>query len=187
MLPSYMSQVQAAPIRDPSGPGTQAGTGEQEDESIKPTLKYFSTGPFVVKRDFVSPTTKIIGRAKYADLMHSTLQSNPSEINEAGGTGSDENYIQDSFAKISTLSKKQLKKFNVKRNSLQKNREIKLLQHQLKDDRNFIYNSQGQFFSMEQGYNFKSPRYNKHQKGLGNNYMLPQSLQDREVIKEIIE
>jgi hypothetical protein len=182
-----MSQAQAAPITDPSGPGTQAGTGEQEDESIKPTLKYFSTGPFIVKRDFVSPKTKIIGRANFNDMTQSTLQSNPSEINEAGGTGSDENYLQESFAKISSLSKRQLKKFQVKRNSLQKHREIQLLQNQLRDDRNFIYNSQGQFFSMEQGYNFKSPKYNKHQKGLGNNFMLPQSLQDREVIKEIIE
>ena len=101
-----MSQAQAAPITDPSGPGTQAGTGEQEDESIKPTLKYFSTGPFIVKRDFVSPKTKIIGRANFNDMTQSTLQSNPSEINEAGGTGSDENCLQESFAKISSLSKR---------------------------------------------------------------------------------
>ena len=106
MLPSYMSQAQVAPIKDPSGPGTQAGTGEQEDEEIKPTLKYFSTGPFIVKRDFVSPKTKIIGRSNFNDLTQSTLQSNRSEINEAGGTGSDENYLKESFTKLSTMSKK---------------------------------------------------------------------------------
>lgn len=61
-----------------------------------------------------------------------------------------------------------------------------MLQAQLKDDRNFIYNSQGQFYSFESGYNFKSPKFNKHQKGIGNNFMLPQSLQEREVIKDVI-
>lgn len=36
-------------------------------------------------------------------------------MNEAGGgTGSDERYLRDSYNKISTLSKKQLKKFQTK-------------------------------------------------------------------------
>lgn len=70
---SFMSQAQAAAIRDPSGPGTQAGTGEQEETGVQPTLKYFSTGPFLVKRDFVSPKTKILGRSIFHDLTQSTL------------------------------------------------------------------------------------------------------------------
>lgn len=73
IFPSFMSSGQPAAIKDASGPGTQAGTGEQEDVEIKPTLKYFSTGPFIVKRDFVSPTTKIIGRSNFQDLTQSTL------------------------------------------------------------------------------------------------------------------
>lgn len=62
-------------------------------------------------------------------------------MNEAGGTGSDDHYQKEPFNKISTLSKKQMKKFQAKSKSLQKNREIQILQSQLKDDRNFIYNS----------------------------------------------
>lgn len=107
-------------------------------------------------------------------------------MHEVGGTGSDENCLQESFAKISTLSKKQLKKFHAKSRSIQKTREMQILQSQLQDDRNFIYNSQGQFYSFEAGYNFKNPKFNKHQRGVGNNFMLPQSLQDRELIKDII-
>lgn len=34
-----------------------------------------------------------------------------------------------------------MKKFQAKSKSLQKNREIQVLQSQLRDDRNFIYNS----------------------------------------------
>ena len=64
-----------------------------------------------MKRDFVSPKTKIIGRSNFHDLTQSTLQSNSSQLNEAGGTGGDENFLHDSFTKISSLSKKQMKKF----------------------------------------------------------------------------
>lgn len=101
-----MSLGQPVAIKDASGPGTQAGTGEQEDDEIKPTLKYFSTGPFIVKRDFVSPKTKIIGRSNFQDLTQSTLQSISSRVNEAGGTGSDDRYQQDTINRIATLSKK---------------------------------------------------------------------------------
>lgn len=59
---------------------------------------------------------------------------------------------------------------------------------QLNDDRNFIFNSQGQFnFNSAQGYEITPRQFNKHQRGYGNNLVLPQANGDRSVIKDMMQ
>lgn len=96
IMASFMNQSHAIPSarKDLSGPGTQAGTGEQqEDNNI--TLKYFSSGPFVIKRSFVSPKAKIIERSNLEEIAKSSLSRKVNDGDAAGGTGSDFDYLKD--------------------------------------------------------------------------------------------
>lgn len=80
-----MSSTQGGTTLAPNGPGTLTFTGESSDHDI--TLKYFSSGPYIVKRDFVSPKAKKIEQLNYDQLAKSTIQSH--RIYDEAGTGSD--------------------------------------------------------------------------------------------------
>ena len=61
------------------------------------------------------------------------------------------------------------------------------MKDQLYDDKNFIFNSQNQFgFSSTSGYNFIDKRYNKHQRGIGNNKRFMDQAYDRDTLREMI-
>ena len=95
IMASFMNQSHAVPSarKDLSGPGTQAGTGEQQEENDI-TLKYFSSGPFVIKRSFVSPRAKIIEKSNLEEIAKTSVLK---KVNDGGdaGTGSDLNYLKD--------------------------------------------------------------------------------------------
>ena len=134
-----MYRHRAPTITDASGPGTQAGTGAHDlQQGPKPSLKYFSTGPFVVNRDFVRQQTKILGPAghqNYNELTHSTMKSSNSMLHDksrtdVAGTGGEESHYgtHESVDDSTYPSHKQITKLRAKNSSLKRSREIAILQ-----------------------------------------------------------
>lgn len=178
-----------------SGPGTKnlAQTMYLPKETKSPKLKYFSTGPFIVERDFNAMKKSVQLQPQFNQpglkgLAAPTAESTAESIGKFQRNNRALSNPQ--AAGTSNTTSPQTSLYQSKQQKRLKNHtfEFLKLQEQLQDDKNFIFSSQSKFgFNSKLGYNFYPKKFNKHLRGLGNNRLFLESLYgDRQSLQQMI-